>query len=294
MIRPALRPIALALTIGALFALGGCNRVGLLNALTIDERGGERVAHGVQYGDGPRRSLDVYAPRADGEDRPVLVFIHGGGWSWGRREDYSFVGRAFAARGFVTVIANYRLTPDVAFPAFLEDVASAIAWTQANAGAYGGDATRIYLSGHSAGAYNVVQVALDPRYLEAAGVAPETIAGVAGISGPYDFLPLDSESTRAAFAAADDLDTTQPINFARADAPPMLLISGRDDTSVPPRHTDALAARLEEAGAEVETRYYDGADHGETLMAISPTFRGRAPVLDDIAAFFLDLHARND
>ncbi len=282
------------LAVSALVLLGGCNRVGLLNAVTIDERAGERVAHDIQYGEGERRSLDVYAPRAGGENLPVLVFIHGGGWSWGRRQDYSFVGRAFAARGFVTVIANYRLTPDVAFPAFLDDVAAAIAWTQANAGAYGGHATRIYLSGHSAGAYNVVQVALDQRYLEAAGGDPSAIAGVAGISGPYDFLPLDSDSTRAAFGSADDLDATQPINFVRADAPPMLLLTGRDDTSVPPRHTDALAARLQEAGAEVETRYYDDADHGETLMAISPTFRGRAPVLDDISDFFLGLHVAAD
>jgi len=157
------------------------------------------------------------------------MFIHGGSWRNGRKDDYGFAGAALAALGFLTAIPNYRLAPEVRFPTFIEDCAAALRWVQDNAAAYGGDPSRIVIAGRSAGAYNTMMLALDPRYLMGAGVDASAVKGVVGLAGPYDFYPFDVAATQDAFAGAPDPTLTQPIYFARADAPPLLfgLGSGR-------------------------------------------------------------------
>ena len=102
----------------------------------------------------------------------MVIFLYGGGWVSGERRDYGFVGRAFAARGFVTVIPDYRLVPTVRFPTFIEDAARAVRWAQDHAASFGGDPRRIDLSGHSAGAYIVAMLSLDRHYLADAEVDP--------------------------------------------------------------------------------------------------------------------------
>src|SRR5262249_12498968 len=142
-----------------------------------------------------------------------------------------FVGDAFASRGFVTIIPDYRIAPDV-FPSFVEDVALTVKWATEHVRAYGGDPDRIVLVGHSAGAYNAMMIALDQHFLRAVGVDARAISGVAGLAGPYDFYPFDVDSTRAAFGTFPDPQVTQPVHFARGDAPPLFLAWGEDDTLV--------------------------------------------------------------
>ncbi|HEY0033482.1 MAG TPA: alpha/beta hydrolase, partial [Devosia sp.] len=154
-----------------------------------------KAGDGVAYADGPRHKLDVYAPEARGAAAPVVFFIYGGGWSRGERSDYQFVGRALASRGFVVVIADYRLVPEVQYPQFLEDSARALKWTQDNIAQYGGDPNRLFLAGHSAGAYNAVMLSLDPSFLRDYGVTMP-ILGVAALSGPYDFYPFEYGEVR--------------------------------------------------------------------------------------------------
>ena len=113
-----------------------------------------RRARDVAYGRGPRQRLDVYAPRRREGRAAVAVFFYGGSWDSGRRQDYGWVGQALASRGFLTVIADYGLYPQVRFPGFLEDGARAVRGAQDHAEAFGGDPKRIVLVGHSAGAYN--------------------------------------------------------------------------------------------------------------------------------------------
>uniref|UniRef100_UPI0035CC3FB6 alpha/beta hydrolase n=1 Tax=uncultured Methylobacterium sp. TaxID=157278 RepID=UPI0035CC3FB6 len=161
----------------------------------------------------------------------------------------------------------------------------AVAWVRDNIAAYGGDPRRIVLAGHSAGAYNAVMLGLDTRYLEAAGVDPRTIRAVAGLSGPYDFLPFDQDTTRKVFGQAPDKAATQPVTFAGPDAPPAFLASGADDTIVRPRNTKSLAERLRAARVPVQERIYPGLDHADTLLALSVTFRTKAPELAEMAAF---------
>jgi acetyl esterase/lipase len=274
----------LGLAAAAAALAGACSPLTLFATLTPKDPA-RREAHDVAYGGDPRQRLDVYAPRRTEGPAPVAVFFYGGSWDSGRRQDYSWVGRALAAQGFVTVVADYRLYPQVRYPGFLEDGAQAVKWSADHAAQYGGDGGRIVLVGHSAGAYNAVMLALDPRYLTAAGVAPGTVRAVAGLSGPYAFLPLDGPITQRTFGQSSDLPATQPINYASATAPPAFLATGDADTMVYPRNTARLAKALRQAGATVEEHHYPGIDHVRLVLALSRPFRGRAPVLEEMSAF---------
>lgn len=272
-----------------LAALGFSNAspLSLFDAIGPRDAGGRLAARDKVFGKNARNTLDVYVPVAAAESAPVLVFFYGGSWDSGSKEDYAFVGHALAAQGFVTVLPDYRLYPQVRFPDFLQDGAAAIAWVRDNIAAYGGDPRRIVLAGHSAGAYNAVMLGLDPRYLEGEGVDPKVIRAVAGLSGPYDFLPLDTDTTTKVFGQAADLSQTQPVNFAGPLSPPAFLATGDGDTTVKPRHTASLAARLRAANVPVQERVYRGLDHKDTLLALSVTFRSKAPELAEMSSFLM-------
>ncbi|MFL6846632.1 MAG: alpha/beta hydrolase [Allosphingosinicella sp.] len=252
------------------------------NALMPKDWGSARVATGLAYGPGERQTLDVYAPRTAGGPRPVIVFFYGGAWDSGRRRDYAFAGRALAARGFVVVVPDYRLVPEVRYPEFLRDGAAAVRWTRANAGRFGGDGERIVLAGHSAGAYNAAMLALDPAWL---GADRAAIRGFVGLAGPYDFLPLDDSATIAAFGQWPSPAETQPIGHVSSGAPPALLLHGEADVRVKPRNSRALASRLKSAGADVRLKLYPRLGHVGILTALAIPFRRQAPVLADLAAF---------
>lgn len=258
--------------------------LGAFNALAPRDGGARRVGRDIAYGDGPRRRLDVYAPTAPGP-HPVVVFIYGGSWDSGAKADYAFAGAALASRGFVTVIPDYRLVPDVRFPDFIEDCAAAVRWTADHAAEHGGDASRLVLVGHSAGAYDAVMLGLDAHYLRDAGVDAQVVRGVVGISGPYDFLPFDVDASRNAFGQAPDAQLTQPVHFARGDAPPLLLLWGEADTTVGPRNLRSLDTAVRAAGGRVETKTYPGVNHVNIMLALSRPLRGRAPTLADVTEF---------
>jgi len=241
----------------------------------------------AQYDDDPQQRLIVLRPNATSPAArlPVILFIHGGSWSSGNPENYALIGRGFAPEGFIVVVAGYRLGDVGKYPAMLEDGAAALSWTHTNIGALGGDPDAIYLMGHSAGAYNAVMLALDQQWLRTANVPETAIRGAIGISGPYDFLPLDGPGVERAFGDSPDLPATQPINYTRGDAPPMLLLTGEADTTVKPRNTRALAAALTELGAEAQTAYYPGMDHSAPLVALAAPWRNKSRVHAEIMRF---------
>ena len=269
--------------------VSACSPISAFNTLAPRDSA-TRAGRDIPYGRDPRQRLDVYTPRRGAAGAPVLVFFYGGGWNSGRRQDYAFVGRALAARGFVTVVPDYRLVPGVRYPDFLNDCAAAVAWAHGHSAAFGGDPDRITLAGHSAAAYNAMMLALNTNYLRDVGVDPRTVRAAAGLSGPYDFLPLRADSTIAAFGAAPEPADTQPINHVTASAPPIFLAHGDKDTLVYPRNATTLGAALAKAGDTVEVKIYPGLSHADVVLALSRLFRGKAPVLADMS-HFLSAHA---
>jgi acetyl esterase/lipase len=177
----------------------------------------------------------------------------------------------------------------VRFPVFIEDSASAVLWAQRNIFSYGGNPAEMFLMGHSAGAYNVVMLALDPTYLQAAGSDPDDIKATIGLSGPYDFLPFTEPDIQGVFSSVDDKAVTQPITYADGHNKPLLLLQGEADTTVYPRNTTALAAKIRAHGGPVEDKFYPGIGHVGMMLAFTPWFRGRAPVLDDVSHFIFSM-----
>jgi len=239
----------------------------------------------IAYGPEARQRLDVYVPARAERPAPVVVFFYGGAWRTGSRRDYLFVGEALASRGAVAVIADYRLYPEVRFPGFVEDAARAVAWALANATSVGGDPERLFVMGHSAGAYNAAMVALDSRYLSEAGVQPGAVKGLIGLAGPYDFLPLKSRSLRDIFGFPDTPLDTQPIQAVSPAAPPALLLWATTDAVVDPGNSVRLAARLRDAGVPVREIGYERLGHRTLVGAFAVPLRWLAPVLDEVASF---------
>jgi acetyl esterase/lipase len=279
-LRP-LRRLVHAAILGVVPLLPACAPVDLLNA-TIPT-GGITVTRDIAYAPGPRRSLDIYRPDGPGP-WPVVVFFYGGSWRDGSKANYKFVAAVLARHGILTVVPDYRLYPDVKYPAFLQDCAASVAWTFAHIAAYGGDTSHLFLMGHSAGAYNAIMLALDPEWLAAAGIDRHRLAGAIGLAGPYDFLPIEDPDIIPIFAVPDQ-QATQPIAHVDGRNPPLFLADGADDRTVLPRNTTRLAAKIRAAGGPVSEKIYPDVAHIGMVIAIAPLFRGKAPVLRDVLDF---------
>ncbi len=260
---------------------GPINGVALVNAIAFGRN--VEVTRDVRFAEGRRGLLDVYAPR-NATEAPLVVFFYGGGWEDGNKADYRFAAMALAKRGIVTVVPDYRLYPDVRFPDFIADGARAVRWARRNATEFGADPGLIFLIGHSAGAYIAAMLALDKSQLDPA--SRQALAGMVGLAGPYDFLPLQSDVLKRIFApAGGDLRSSQPIAYARPDAAPMLLITGLRDRTVKPDNSRKLATRIRALGGRAETRFYKQIDHTLVMGAFSPLLRPIAPSLRDTLAF---------
>ena len=265
--------------------LNACTGSDLLDATVA--RDGYHVAYDIPYGSLPRQKLDIYIPDDQTKPTPVIVFFYGGSWQMGDKDLYRFVGQAFASKGYITVIANYRLYPDVYFPAFVEDGAHAVRWVHDHISAYGGDTHNLYLAGHSAGGHIAAMLTVPAPYLAAAGGNPSWIRGMIGIAGPYDFLPLTDSNLIDLFGKVP-IAQTQPIHYVISDAaalPPLFLARGETDDVVDARNADSLAAHARASGTNVELRTYPNVGHIGIVLALAEGFRSTAPLLDDIDQF---------
>jgi acetyl esterase/lipase len=209
--------------------------------------------------------LDVYAPK-NAKGAPVVVSIHGGALREGDKSGQAFVGQRFAAAGFVTVVINYRLSPSVMHPAHVEDAAHAVAWARSLAAEYGGDPTRLFVIGHSAGAYLAALLTLDPKYLAAYQMSAADLKGVVPVSaffyvdrpGVAPDRPKDVWGTDPAVWKA-----ASPASYLRKDAPPMLLLYADGDDAWRRQQQADFLADMKQAGAKhIETRMVAGRNHG--------------------------------
>ncbi|MET3516865.1 acetyl esterase/lipase [Pseudacidovorax sp. 1753] len=270
---PLLRTVAAALAVvaGAL-SLGACSPIKLVDRLTPTDT--YTVQNDIAYGSEPRQRLDVYQPLARTAPaagrRPLVVFFYGGTWTTGDRAQYRFVGEALASRGAIVAVADYRLSHEVRYPAFVQDSARAVKWGLDNAARLGADPAQVYVMGHSSGAYNAAMVALDPRWLQALGASPRQLAGWIGLAGPYDFLPIGDPDVKRAFDWPRTMPESQPINHVSAAAPRTLLMAASRDNLVDPhRNTAQMARKLEVAGVPVEVHTFDNLSHITLMGAVA-------------------------
>ena len=257
--------------------LGGCGPAAFLNSTVSSQ--GYKLEPNIAYGSLPRQKLDVFRPTAPRADGKAAIFFYGGSWDSGAKDDYVFVGQALAARGITTLVADYRVYPEVRFPTFLEDAARAVRWAADRIGV-----DKLFIMGHSAGGHIALMLAANTPYLAAAGVDRMRLRGVIGISGPYDFLPLTSSKLIDIFGGPNNPEM-EPITFARAPLPPALLLQGMADTTVYPRNAEHLAAAWRAAGAPVELKLYPEVAHIGIIAAFSELLRSRAPTLGDVTAY---------
>jgi len=237
----------------------------------------------LAYGADVRQRLDVYTPK-NAADRPIIVFWYGGGWESGKKSQYRFVGAALADAGYVTVLPDYRLYPQVKFPAFVQDGAAALSWVVSHAREIGGDPKRIFVAGHSAGAHLAAMLAYDRAQLERVALPPGTVRGFIGLSGPYALDP-NTDTYRAIFGAPYGLADWQPVQLARTGAPAALLIHGEADAVVDIGHARRMAAALQGLGVPVTLRTYSGRGHRDTVVAFAAPAPHKLPVLEEIRRF---------
>jgi acetyl esterase/lipase len=286
-LRVPLRAAALASLLCA--TLAGCRlaEFGLANA--SDAFAPVERHRDIKYGTDPRQRLDVYEPQHGARHGAVVVFWYGGSWVTGDKNEYRFVGIALAERGFVAVVPDYRLYPQVTFPAFDADGARAVAWVEQHAREYGGDPGNIVLMGHSAGGQIAAMLAFDHDLMRAHGADPACISGLVGLSGTYVLVP-DTDELRRTFAAPYTEADWQPVRYVDSDAPPTLLLHGLADREVLPREAQELRDALQRKQVRVELRLYPRRGHGATVASFAPVARGfTPPALRDTVTFIQSL-----
>jgi acetyl esterase/lipase len=271
-------------TLTAITGMFGSGRSPALLLNLVAPRRGYKVARDIAYGEGPRGRLDLYIPDSLQAPAPVVLFFYGGAFQAGWKNEYRIVGEALASAGLIVAVADYRIHPHGRYPDFLQDGAKAFAALRRIAASHGGDPERIFLAGHSAGAYIAVMLALDARYVRAEGEDVAAIRGVIGIAGPYDFLPIVDPTLIEIFGGPNRPET-QPVHYANGKKPPMLLATGANDGRVQVKSTRNLSALLRAAGSDVQERIYPDVGHMGIILALAPPFRRRAPLREDIVRF---------
>jgi len=271
--------------------LTGCEPIHVINQLT--PRDDFTLNRDLSYGPDPRHRLDLYVPTEPVNHRSVIVFVHGGRWDSGDKDQYLFVGQAFASLGYVTAIPNYRLFPQVQYPEFVDDIARAIASLKQHlAQQVCADGRAIILAGHSAGAHTASLIATDPRHLAKNRVEVEFKAWI-GIAGPYD-LPLEDPAVIGKFDDRIDDRETNAVALASAGTPPTLLIHGGKDVTVGIHHTESLRAKLDQQGVPHMVRIYPETNHTRVIAALASSLRFLNPIYQDVDGFLASRALRND
>ncbi|WP_372618112.1 alpha/beta hydrolase [Falsiroseomonas sp.] len=248
-------------------------------------RAGATELRGLRYGAGERGLLDLTLPKRALPATPLLAFFHGGAWQVGSRGHYAFLARAFAAEGIAVALPDYRLWPEARWPDFVLDAAQAVAWLRsARARAAGAPGGPLFVMGHSAGGFIAAALALDPRWLQAAGLrgGRKALSGAVLVSAPIAWQPRD-EPVRSIFAAAPGgRIQAVPDATALAGTPPLLLLHGTADTVVGAFHADRLAHAVVQAGGRARIELLAGAGHIAPMVALSAPAR-RFGGMDDAA-----------
>ena len=248
----------------AVVALVALSLVPLVLAVTVD---GVRVVKDVDYVDGAEYAdgkdrLDLYLPEGR-QSFPVLVFFHGGGLRRGDKSGSEHLGMAFASEGVGAAVVNYRLSPTVEHPAHVEDAARSIAWVYRHIKDYGGNPDKLFISGHSAGAYLAALLALDPRYLKEQELTPAMLAGSMPISGFFYVDEVAPDRPKDVWGEDENVwKEASPSRYVRADAPPLVFLYADGDDPWRRQQNEDIAAALKKKGSDdVKTVQISDRDH---------------------------------
>jgi acetyl esterase/lipase len=229
-----------------------------------------------------RHRLDLFVPKGQ-HDVPVLVFVHGGGFTVGIKDQYRFVGDVLASHGIATAVISYRLTPKTSYPGHVQDVARAFAWVRAHAADFGGDANRIFVSGHSAGATLVAMLGADPAYLKEVGESLDHVAGVIPISGSFTQSSRSAMFQGAVPVDAETIRNASAINHVAGAHPPFLILYGDKDAPRTGEDAEAMAKALRAAGSRADVHQLADHAHMDMITGImSPSDPGLRFILDFI------------
>lgn len=280
-----IKALLIAVLIGVVVMVSACGSL-ITAAANFPSRFSDQIATtDIDFGSDYGSKLDVYTPKDDTPTHPVIVFFYGGAWETGSKEGYLFAADAFTQKGYVVVIPDYVKYPKVKYPVWQEEAAKAVAWTHNNINKYKGDASNLFVAGHSAGAHIGAILATDGQYLAMVDGSRKWIKAFAGLAGPYDFTP-DEPDYIAMFGPPERYPLMQVTNYIDGKQPPMLLLWGKKDTVVGEVNITKLKAALDKKGGEYKVKYYDGVDHIDIVAALTRIERGNAPVVEDVDAWF--------
>jgi acetyl esterase/lipase len=283
MARPKLFILATNTLLATLF-LAGCDKLAAFNRLQAGDLSPDRAD--LSYGPDARQKMDIYLPPPHLRPAPLIVWFYGGSWDSGDKRKYAFVAKRFVDMGYAVAIPDYRLVPDMQYPVFVADGAQAVAVAQKYAARHADDldGRKLVLAGHSAGAYNAMQLVANPKFLRNVGMARSDIAGIIGLSGPYDFYPYDVRATQIAFGDTP-ADDSQPVHQNLQGMPPLLLITGEDDRTVLPRNSIRLAEMVPQATL---VKIPD-TGHIGTIVGLGTFLTGNERILKPIKTFLHDV-----
>ena len=239
----------------------------------------------LAYGKNEKQILDVvYVENT--KDCSVILFFHGGSWRWGQKDYHRAIGRQFAKSGVVFATANYRLYPEVRFPAFPEDAVIAVKWLRENVSKYGGNPKKIFLMGHSAGAHSMALVGLDESYLKQVGGDFSWVSGVIAMSCPYYFVPSKEFLYRDVFDVGRDHKEFMPLHHVDGGAePPFLVMHGLFDPLVAVEGAEAFIRKVRAARGKVTRKIYSSHGHFSLVRRTTSWHLWPQPFLRDVLAF---------
>jgi len=267
--------------------LSACSSLSVGSVNYLAKLGDYQSVDDIVYAKNPSNTLDIYIPSAAPQNKPfpVIIFIYGG--CWGEcvslyKEDYEFVADALTSKGYLVVIPNYTMSPEVMFKEMIKDLEKVITWTKKDIKTYNGDSNNIFIMGHSSGAHLALMLSLNEEYLNQESRA--SIRGGIGISGPYDFIPYTQPYLTRVFGKQEDAQYSQILNFVHENEVPLLLMYGKEDKVIHKRNIINLTKKVQDIKEEVKAKYYEGLDHQGIISAFTRPFRDDV-LLSDIDQF---------
>ncbi|MCP8900448.1 alpha/beta hydrolase [Gilvimarinus xylanilyticus] len=266
------------------FLFSGCSGTDVLN--TLGRASHYRAQTDIAYGDNPRQTMDIYRPQE--ANSCLVMFVYGGSWDSGKKEQYGFVGAALARRGYTVAIPDYRLYPEVTYSDFVDDIARAVASEPVQKMA---EDKSLVLMGHSAGAMMAGLVSYDAQYLDAWGASRAQVDRYVSLAGPHDyFLPTEKAQWTRIFGSDKSRQVDAlTVNHIHADNPPTLILHGADDETVTPKSAVSLEQKLQQAGVSAERKTYEGVSHVKLVAAMGRPLGFLAPTLEDIDRYLQPL-----